>query len=441
MAFTKTLAEMEQSVPDSGARKRIAAFLDENSFVEADKFLSAEGEQSSVVVGSGTVEGISVFVFAQDTEVRGGAVDKYAAMKLKRTYEHAAKAGAPVVGFYDSKGGDIAEGAGVLADYAEIIASSAKLSGVVPQIAVITGVCAGCAAMLAATADIVIATEKSELFLTAPFNNADGKLAGAGTAENAAKSGVCQIVAKDGDDAVKKAKMLLAMLPANNLSAPYCLIDAEPSDGVISAGLKGMELVKAFADKGLAVELGEKFGSAAVTALAPINATTTAFVTTDKAEKLTADDCAKIARFVEFADAFSLPVVTVINTEGFAGSSAAELAGSIRTCARLAQVYANATTVKINLITGKAVGAAAVSFAGADVTIAYENAFISPMNEQAIATFAGDVDTSVFAAASAGFADAVISAENAYTEVFNNILIYQNKRVQRLPRKHANFSL
>ncbi len=442
MALKKTLAEMEQNVPDSDARKLLAEFFDEGTFSELDKFLAAEGEASSVVAGSGSVEGINVFAFAQDASVKGGAVNKYAAKKIRRLYELAAKAGNPVVGFFDSKGGEVGEGMSVLADYSEILTASARLSGVVPQIAVVTGVCAGCAAMLAATADIVIATEKSELFLTAPFNNADGKLAGAGTAENAAKSGVCQIVAKDSADAANKAKTLIAMLPANNLSAPYCMIDAEPSDGGISSEMKGMEMVKAFSDKGLAVELGEKFGSAAVTALASINAITTAFVTTDKAEKLTAADCAKIARFVEFADAFSLPVVTILNTEGFEGSSAAELAGSVRDCARLAQVYANSTTAKVNLVTGKAYGAAFAAFNSADTTIAWDGAEIAPMNPEALKVFMdGEQDTSAFAAASAGLVDSVISPEDTLSAVFTAVSIYSGKREDAPHRKHANVSL
>ncbi len=441
MALKKTLAEMEQSVPESETRKMLGSFFDEGTFVETDKFLSADGEQSSVVTGRGEVCGDSVFVFAQDVSVKGGAVNKAAALKIKRVYELAAKAGCPVVGFYDSKGGDIAEGAGVLADYRDILTASARLSGVVPQIAVITGVCAGCAAMLAATADIVIATEKSELFLTAPFNNADGKLAGAGTAENAAKAGVCQILAKDNADAVNKAKLLAAMLPQNNLTEANYFIDAEKSDGNITASLKGIDLVSAFADKGTVCELGEKFGSAAVTAIAAVNSSTIAFVTTDRAEKLTAADCAKIARFVEFADAFSIPVVTMVNTEGFAGSSAAELAGSVRDCARLAQVYANATTAKINLITGKAYGAAAVAFAGADTAIALENAEISPMNPEALAVFAGETDISAFAAAAAGMVDQVVEAENAYEAVYSALQVYIGKREDAPHRKHANLSL
>ncbi|MCH5206308.1 MAG: acetyl-CoA carboxylase [Oscillospiraceae bacterium] len=441
MAFTKSLAEMEQSVPDSEARKRLAAFFDEDSFRELDKFLSADGELSSVVAGCGTVLGATAFAFAQDVSVKGGAVNKSAALKIRKIYELAAKSGAPVVGFYDSKGGDINEGMAVLSAYGDIMNASARVSGVVPQIAVITGICAGCAAMLASMADIAVITEKSELFLTAPFNNPDGKLEGAGTAANAAKSGVCQIVAKDDADAVAKAKKLVAILPANNLALggndEFSVNEAD-----ISANLKGIELVKAIADGNSVVELGESFGSAAVTALASVNWATVAVVTTDKAAKLTAADCAKIARFVQFADAFSIPVVTVVDTEGFEGSSAAELSGSVRDCARLAQVYATATTAKINLITGKAFGAAYAAFDSADMSYAWENAQIAPMSPEAGKAFMGEeLETSPFAAASLGMLDGVIDPADTRDAVGSAIELCSGKREAAPPRKHANISL
>lgn len=440
MAFTKTLAEMEQSVPDSGARKRLTAFFDEDTFTELDKFLSADGGVSSVVAGHGTVFGMPACAFAQDTSVRGGAVDKSAALKIKRVYELAAKSGYPVVGFFDSKGGDINEGMAVLSAYGDIMKASAAVSGVVPQVAVVCGVCAGCAAMLAAMADITVVTEKSELFLTAPFNNADGKLEGAGSAENALRSGVCQISAKDDEDAVNKAKNLIAMLPANNISLAgndgYAVNDAE-----ITANLKGAELVAAIADKNSVIELGEKFGSAAYTALASVNWTTVAFVATSGA-KLTAADCAKIARFVQFADVFSIPVVTIIDTEGFEGSSAAELSGSVRDCARLAQVYATSTAAKINLITGKAFGAAFAAFDSADISYAWESATIAPMNPEAGKVFMGEeLETSPFAAAALGMTDGVIAPEDTRERIQSAVNMCLNKRVTASPsRKHANFA-
>ena len=159
MAFSKTLAEMEQNVPDSDARKKLNALFDEDSFNELDKFLSADGAVGSVVSGYGTVNGATVYAYAQDVSVKGGAVDKSAALKIKKLYELAAKNGAPVVAVFDSKGGDINEGMEVLADYGDIIKASAAISGVVPQIAVITGVCAGAAAVIASMADVTIMTE------------------------------------------------------------------------------------------------------------------------------------------------------------------------------------------------------------------------------------------------------------------------------------------
>ncbi|MBD5130663.1 MAG: acetyl-CoA carboxylase [Ruminococcaceae bacterium] len=439
MAVTKSLAEMEQSVPDSDARKRLAAFFDEDSFKELDKFLSAEGELSSVVAGCGSVDGTTVYAFAQDVSVKGGAVNKAAALKIKRVYDLAAKNGFPVVGFYDSKGGDINEGMAVLSAYGDIMKASAAVSGVVPQIAVVTGVCAGCAAMLAAMSDVVIAAEKSELFLTAPFNNADGKLAGAGSAENAAKSGVCQILAKDDSDAVAKAKKLVAVLPENNLFVG-ANTEAPDNDAAISASMSGADITAAVAQKGSVIEFGEKFGAAAYTALGALDGTTVAFVATDKAAKLNSADCAKIARFVQFADLFSIPVVTIVDTEGFEGSSAAELAGSVRDCARLAQVYATATTVKVNVIKGKAFGAAYAAFDSADLSYAWENARIAPMNPEAGKVFMGEeLTTDPFTAASLGMVDGVIDAADTRETVSGALAMCDAKNLSP-KRKHANYT-
>ncbi len=430
---------MEQSVPDSGARKKLAALYDEDSFTELDKFLSSDGAQSSVAAGYGTVNGATVYAYAQDVSVKGGAVDRSAALKIKKIYELAAKNGSPVVGFFDSKGGDIGEGMEVLADYGDIIKASAAISGVVPQIAVITGICAGAAAVIASMADITIMTEKAELFLTAPFNTPDGKLEGAGKAVNAAKSGVADILAKDDEDAVAKARKLASVLPANNISLAGN-DDFTENDAAVSASMKGAELAAALSDKNSVIELGAEFGSAAYTAFASINWATAAFVATDRAAKLTAADCAKIARFVQLADVFSIPVVTLIDTEGFEPSSGAELAGSVRDAAKLAQIYASATTVKINLITGKAYGAAYAAFDSADVSFAWENAEIAPMNPEAAKVFmGGEVDTTPFRAAALGMVDGVIAAEDSKQAVSSAVELCSGKRVAAPTRKHANF--
>ena len=439
MAFSKTLAEMEQNVPDSDARKRITSLFDEDSFRELDKFVSADGEIGSVIAGYGTVNGATAYAFAQDVSVKGGAVNKSAALKIRKIYELAAKNGAPVVGIFDSKGGDINEGMAVLSAYGDIIKASAQISGVVPQIAVVCGVCAGAAAMIASMADITIMTEKAELFMTAPFNTPDGKLAGAGTAANAAKSGVCDILAKDDAEAIAKAKKLVAVMPANNISLAGN-DDFIANDDIISANMKGEALIAAAADKNSVVELGAEFGTAAYTAFASMNWATVAFVATDKAEKLTAADCAKIARFVQLADVFSIPVITVIDTAGFVPSSEAELAGSVRDCAKLAQVYACATTTKINLIKGKAYGACFTAFDSADISYAWENAEIAPMAPEAGKVFMGEeLETSPFAAASLGMVDGVIAPEDTKDAIASAVELCSGKRVAAPSRKHANF--
>ena len=152
-----------------------------------------------------------------------------------------------------------------LGAYGEIAKMSAALSGAVPQIAVVDGLCAGTAAMIACMADVVIMTEKSELFMTAPFT-ADDKTAGAGTAENAAKSGVAAILAKDSDEAIAKAKQLLSVLPANNLETAGNDYYME-NDAAVSADLKGIELISSVADKESVIELYKQFGTSAVTAI------------------------------------------------------------------------------------------------------------------------------------------------------------------------------
>lgn len=439
MAFSKTLAEMEQNVPDSDARKRLTALFDEDSFRELDKFMSADGELSSVVSGYGTIFGGTVYAYAQDVSVKGGAVNKSAALKIRKIYELAAKNGAPVVAVFDSKGGDINEGMAVLSAYGDIIKASAAISGVVPQVAVVCGVCAGAAAMIASMADVTIMTEKAELFMTAPFNAPDGKLAGAGTAANAAKAGVCDILAKDDADAIAKAKKLVAVLPANNISLAGNDEFAE-NDADIVSSMKGADVISAIADKNSVIELGAEFGTAAYTAIASVNWATVAFVATDNADKLTAADSAKIARFVQLADVFSIPVVTVIDTKGFESSSEAELNGSTRDFAKLAQVYASATTTKVNLIKGEAYGAAYAAFDSADIAYAWENAAIAPMSLEAAKVFMGEeIDASGFNAAALGMVDGVISAEDTKDAVASAIDMCSGKRVQSPSRKHVNF--
>ena len=453
----KTLAEMEQALPESKARERLISLFDEDSFVETGKFVGSGGETASVITGYGLIDGETVYAFSQDISVKGGAVNSAAAAKLVKLYDMAVKNGSPVVGIYDSKGGDIAEGAAMLDAYSYIANASAKLSGVVPQISLVAGLCAGTAAMIACMADFVVMTEQSEFFMTAPFVSEDETFKGAGTSANAAKSGAAAIVAKDDKNAIEAVKKLIRILPANNLELSGNDYYAE-NDADIDISLKADDMVKAIADKGSVAELYSDFGAASYTALASMSWKTVGFVATDKTgDKLSADDCAKIARFGSFCDAFSIPVITVLDSAGIGGTQAAELAGSVRDAAKLAQIYAAATTAKITLITEKAYGSAYCAIAPAsDMVLAFEDSVISAAdpkaaviflkgdqldgtNEAALIQEYKDNEASVFTLAANGSIDRVIDPEDTRTAILSALDTFEGKRVHSPQRKHINF--
>lgn len=453
----KTLAEMEQGLTDSKARQRLLSLFDEDSFVEIDKFVSPDGETAGVITGYGLIEGAPVYAFSQDVSVKGGAMSKASAVKISKMYDLAIKNGSPVIGIYDSKGGNIAEGAATLKAYSDIAAASAKLSGVVPQISFVAGVCAGAAAMTACMADFVVMTEAAEFFMTAPFVAADGNLPGAGTAVNAAESGTASIIAKDDTAAIAEIKKLIRILPSNNLELSGNDFFAE-NDTEITDGLKGLELIKAIADKESVTELYPTFGKAACTALGSISWRTVGFVATNKeAAKLTPADSAKIARFVSFCDAFSIPVVTILDSEGFDGGAAMELSGSIRDTAKLVQVYASSTTAKVTLITGKAYGSVFCAFASAsDMIIAHDTSVIAAaapktavvflkgdelngMNEAQLVADYEETEASPFNLAGQGIVDRIIEAYETRDAVLSAVEMLSSKRVEAPKRKHINF--
>ncbi len=460
MAEKKTLAQLEEMAVGE-ASLTLSKLFDEDTFVEIARFVSAQGEQTSVVGGYGRIDSQQAFAFIQDVSVKSGAVCKKAALKIKKIYELAAKNGCPVVAIYDSKGGDIAEGVELLEAYGDIAAASASVSGVVPQIAVVTGVCGGTASTLACMADIVIMTQKAELFMTAPFNAQD-KVDGAGTAKNAALSGVAALVASDTAEAIKKARQLVSVLPCNNLEVggnDYFAV----TDKIPSADMKGGAMVEAVADKDSVIELYADFGKASYVAIASVNWKTVGFVCTNKtSDKLTKGDAAKIARFVTMCDAFSIPVVTFVDSEGFEASSVAELSGSVRDCAKLTQSYASATTVKLSVITGNAIGGifTAMCAKNADFTLAFENAVIAPTTPKAAAIFLYadkltgenanaqlekatkdymDNDACAYTAAGLGLVDRIIAPEQTAGVIDESLEMLSGKRVCAPARKHINF--
>lgn len=418
------------------------------------------------------MDGSPVFAFAQDITANSGAVGKAHAAKIKKLYDLAAKTGAPVVGIYDSNGALLKEGNDALNAYGEMMLWQNNLSGVVPQVSVIAGTCAGCAAMIALSADFVVMSEKAELFMTAPFTaKANGEdVPGAGTAENAAKSGMAHIVAKDEEEAIAQARRILSLMPLNNLSAaPICEFAAPAqADAVLRAAAENIEnadmkaLAEMIVDKDSLLELHKDFAVGAVTGLATLGGCTVGVVVTT-GEPICGCCCAKISRLVSICDAFQVPVVTLVNTKGFKSSAKAELKGIVREAAKVAHVYAEATTPKVCVVMGQAYGPAYVAFAGrnanSDITLAWPSAQISALAPETAVTllYADQItsenprkaieakykaeDASPFKAAADGYVEDVIDPASTRDVLITTLDMLAGKRVSKLPKKHGNMPL
>ena len=455
-------AKAEISVA-SDARTRLQQLFDDGSFTVMDPFGVSPTGRAGVGTGYGTVNGGVVYAFSQNVQDESGAMGRAQWAKIKKVYELALKTGCPVVGIYDSMGARLAEADEALAGYGELLKAAGNLSGVVPQVAIVAGVCAGAAAIAACSADLVIMSEKAELFLTPPFvAKAKGdNTPGAGSAANAARAGVAHLTAADDKAAVEAARKLLAMLPANNLETALAFEFGEPAAPAFDA--ENMAAAAAgIADAGSATELQAAFGEGVYTAFATVSGTTAGLAAT-KGVRLTADDSAKLARFVALCDAFHIPVVTLVNTPGFEQSSKGELAGSIREAAKLTHVYAEATTPKISVIAGEACGAAYVALAGrgagADMVFAWPGAVISALEpetavalmgseavnagtsrEQAVAEYKA-TKASALAAARGGAVDNIIEPQTTRAAVVAALDVLASKREHKLPKKHGNIPM
>ncbi len=437
----------------STAKERLALLFDNGTFTELDALRTERGEAAAVVCAHGYVEGQPVCAFAQAPEISSGVMGNAAAGKIKRLLGLASKTGTPVVGIYDSNGVYVDGTADSLSAYGKLIAASAKLSGLVPQISVIAGVCAGSAALLAQQADFVVMTEKAELYLTPPFDTDAAK------PETAAKAGLAAAVLPDDETAMLKTKAILRLLPANNLAgAPVSEFDVPEKAVTKEAPAEGI------ADTGSLLPLYEAFGTAAKTYLATVRGQSVGLLTTDGGTPLTADDAAKLARFVRTCDAFSVPVVTVLDTPGFAADNDAAVRGSLRAMTSLCGAYAEATTVKIALITGEACGAAFSAIAGrgagSDLVLCWEDAAIAPLRPEAAVEFlwhdklkgAADVNAkrkelaaeykntlaSAAKACELGAADNVIAAADTRQAIVDALDLLEGKRVPGMPKKHSN---
>ena len=415
----------------------LAKFFDDGEYTA----LFADG---AVSAACGYAAGQQAYAVYQN----GEAVTVKDVEKNIKVLEMAAQTGCPVVTFYNSVGAKLTEGLDVLTVSAKLNAQIAKVSGVIPQVAVVLGVCGGTSALSAANADVCIMAEGAELFFTAPFTAA------------AAKAGVASIVAADAAEAAEKAAHIVGLLPANNLTGP-AIFEFEQPTAVLAAGADPAKAAAAVIDKDSAVELYAGFGKSVYTAFATIGGNAVGVVATGK--QLCHNCVAKASRFVRLCDAFSVPVVTIVDTEGFVPSVTDDVAGGIREAARLAATYADATTAKVAVLAGKAVGPVYTALAAADLRIAVTGCTVSALEPSAAVSvlYKDEIDASdniiaatkakaaaytaeVCSAASAvaaGAADMSCDAANVRASVVAALELLSTKRAARLPKKHGNMAL
>lgn len=427
---------------------RIVSLLDDGSFHEIDGLAKSHGGYAEAVAGYGTVDGCPVCVFSQNGDVGGGAMSKAQASKIKKTYQLAVKTGTPIVGIFDSVGGRLKEAGDILEAYGEILLLANSLSGVVPQISLVTGPCTGTSAMIAAGADFVVMSDKGELTIA---TNGEG-----GSPEQAEKTGLCNIAAADESEAIASVQRLLSLLPSNNLSTPLLCEATAPSDALSTEETDPKKVINSICDGGGFFELSPKYGSSAVTGFARIGGMAAGMAAFSGVIDSCA--CSKAARFLRFCDSFSIPVVTLVNAEKFE---------SLREASKLSSAYSEATTAKITVITGSAYGPVYIAIAGrganSDLAMAWPGAVVSAVAPETGAVFLwndrlagsanpvedrkklieeyGRTEASAQKAAAEGIIEAVVAPEETRAEILAGLDMLSGKRVSTLPKKHADIQL
>lgn len=498
------------------ARERIALLLDPDSFVETDQLVTPAFTQShphggasptdGVVTGFGTVDGKQVALYSQDFTIKGGSLGKHHAQKICKIMDMAVKIGCPIIGIIDSGGARIDEGIHALGGYGEIFMRNTRYSGVVPQLSVILGPCAGGAVYSPALTDFIFTTEKiSQLFITGPqvikevMHEEITKEALGGTHAHATKSGVVHFVSPTEESCFDSVKKLLSFLPSNYLaepdSAPSTYWDNQPTTTdtffpatttkVPSPGSDTLStLVPSDQNKGYNIkavineltddflEVQKDFGPNVVVGFGRITGNTKAppsvvgIVANQPmvlAGALDINASCKAARFINFCDSFSIPIVSLVDIPGFLPGVEQEHNGIIRHGAKLLAAYAQATTPKITVILRKAFGGAYIVMGskhlGADFIAAWPSAQIAVLGPKAAVTILHgrelrniensnekaaqrkvleeDYATTYlnpFVAAEHGYVDAII--EPGETRSFlEKALQITKEKVERLPRK------
>ncbi len=480
------------------ARERVEALVDDGSFVEFDRFVvhrtnafgldEKEFLGDGVITGRATVDGRQIFLFSQDFTVLGGSLGEAFAEKICKVMDLAVRTGSPMIGINDSGGARIQEGVVSLGGYAEIFWRNVQASGVVPQISLIAGPCAGGAVYSPAITDFIIMTEKiSQMFITGPeiIKTVTGEevsfeeLGGATT--HATRSGVAHLVAADEDNLFDLARDLFSFVPQNNRESPPAY-DSDDDPHRLVPALDGLvpdspnkpydmrAVIEGVVDYGDFLEIQALYAGNIICGFGRIGGRAVGIVGNQPnvlAGVLDTHSSIKAARFVRFCDAFNIPLVTFVDVPGFLPGTNQEYGGIILHGAKLLYAFAEATVPKITIITRKAYGGAydvmASKHIRADVNLAWPTAEIAVMGaEGAVKTIfrrelaaASDPDAKMqelveqyterfanpYIAAQRGYVDDIIEAGRTRSAIASALVMLQDKRVQAPSRKHGNIPL
>lgn len=482
------------------ARERIQRLLDNDSFQEFDKFVThkttAFGMDKTKYLGDGVITGVGringqrVAVFSQDFTCWGGALGMAYAKKICKIMDFAIDNKIPVIGINDSGGARIQEGVESLAGYAEIFHRNVQASGVIPQISLIMGPCAGGAVYSPAMTDFIFMVEESSyMFVTGPDvvktvtheEVTKEALGGAGTHNE--KSGVAHFNCENEDDCLERVRELLSFLPSGNFEKPkteYCadsskrvnskLKDFVPVNSRKPYDMK--EIIAEIVDSKHFLESQKNFAKNIICGFARMGGTPIGIIANQPqvlAGCLDIDSSTKAARFVRFCDAFEIPLLTLVDVPGFLPGTVQEYGGIIRHGAKLLYAFSEASVPMITLITRKAYGGAydvmASKHIGADINLAYPTSEIAVMGADGAVNIIfrnelkglegeafdakkaelvsnyEDEFANPYKAAAVGYVDEVIFPENTREKIISYLSFLERKNIKRPNRKHGNIPL
>lgn len=390
---------------------KIASFFDEATFVETGAFVSEstsftnvfDKNAEGVVTGYGSVNGRLVFICIQDYSRDNGALSMAGAAKIADVYNMAVKNSAPVITVYDCDGTKLADGINAVAAIGKVLKSTADAKGIVPQIAVVTGVCSGGMAAIAENADIVIMGGKNARLSLSPVSVLKNNGAGedVGTADFALKSGLCAAALQTEEEAFAFTRQVLDYLPSNYTQGEVEIVSSDdPARDtsyveklILDSNYSGTELVSQLVDDGKFIEINSGMGNSFVTGFASIDGFSCGIIASNPVSGLllSSDSAVKAADFVNLCDCFGIPVITVCDCDGYCAEDEAENAEIAANTAALSLAYASADVPLITVVAGKLTGSLfsvlGSKAQGADIVFALPTAVISPMSTESAIEF------------------------------------------------------